>query len=222
MYFKNTSNIYANANGELVDLRHFAATATVYIYKTDLLDSQYFEYEDYREWYHVFSNIKIMIKNSISVAKTEMPEDCFDNLGGWAGDLQTLMNDTYNKVMGSNDYDTFYTVLYNSIGFNSFSMDDLYADTDSYNVYIQLQNSFSKSLTDAFTSYYTDGYLKRYCSFTNNMDEDEISDLVYTYTKNKFANVAQWPLFDYSFSTTQSKAVRDAFVQFLMEQISYE
>ena len=232
MYFNNTTEIYANPDGEIVDLRHLAATATVYIYKTDLLDAQYFdylEYHDYQAWYHVINNactlgknIVTLGKNAFKVASTEMFEYNFDNLGGWAGDLQTLMNDTYDQVMGSEDYDTFYDAFYNSIGTNSFSMDDMYADTDAYNVYIQLLDGSNFSLAEAFDDYYTDGYLKRYSSFTNNWSEDEISDLTYTYTKNKFANLYQWPLFDHDFSTSQSKAARDAFVKFLMEKISNE
>ncbi len=204
-----------------------AATATVYIYISDLLDSQYFNYSDYHEWYNIVKNIRVFSKNAFTVAKTEMFEYNFDNLGGWAGDLQTLMVDTHIKVQGSTDYTTFYNTLYNSIGQDSFSMKDLYADIDAYNIYILLHEDPDVSLTETLLYYYDDGYKERYSTFTNGWDKYRISKLTYTYTKNKFMSVLHWPLFErdgisYNFTDSQSEAARDAFVQFLMERIENE
>lgn len=222
-YFENTNFIYANASGDLVDLKHLAATATVYIYKSDLLDSKYFSYEDYEEWYHFIKNLKIAYRNGRKRASTELFEHHFDNLGGWAGDLQTLMVDNYIY----SDYDSFYSAIYNSIGDKSFKFDDLYADVDAYNVFVILEDEDEDSLKDAFSSYYDSGYNKRFTSFTNDWDEDRISDLVYIYTKNNYLGKIHWPLFErdgviYNFSKEQSKAARDAFVDFLMERINNE
>ncbi|HRR77715.1 MAG TPA: hypothetical protein P5191_13040 [Ruminococcus sp.] len=246
-YFEKTDYIYANKLGELVDLKHLAATATVYIYKSDLLDSKYLNYKDYEEyesWYHVihnlktlFKNAKILSENAMTAASTELFEYHFDNLGGWAGDLQTLMVDNYIY----SDYDTFYDAMYNSIGDKSFKYDDLYADTDAYNIFVILEED-DDSLRNAFFNYYTNGYKKRFTSFTNNWDKDQISDTVYKYTKNDYTPTdympikidllskkikKHWPLFEkdgivYNFSIDQSRAARDAFVIFLMERINNE
>ncbi len=54
---------------------------------------------------HEFTN-RIQ-KNATTVVKTEMLEYHFNNLGGWAGDLQTLMINTYIQLDGSDNYDEF-------------------------------------------------------------------------------------------------------------------
>ena len=50
----------------------------------------------------------LAFKNATTVVKTEMLEYHFNNLGGWAGDLQTLMINTYIQLDGSDNYDEFY------------------------------------------------------------------------------------------------------------------
>ena len=45
-----------------------------------------------------------------------MLEYHFNNLGGWAGDLQTLMINTYIQLDGSDNYDEFYNKFYQLIG----------------------------------------------------------------------------------------------------------
>ncbi len=77
-------------------------------------------------------------------------------------------------------------------------------------------------LSQAITEYYTQGYFKRFSQFTNYWDESTIRDLVFTYTKTEFVPTVSWPLFDYSFTLSQSEAARDAFTQFLMEEIQNE
>ena len=206
-YFEQTSYFYANASGEVGDLYHMAATATGYIFK---------------------SNFDFGIKFGV------MPEYHIDNLSGWAGDLQTAMNNAMLITDKSKDYDEFKTTMLNLIGYDSsindlyedteyehsFDIDDVYADTDAYNIYGMVCNG--QSLKEACLSYYDTGYLKRFSLFTNNWDEEEISDVTYTYTKNKYLGIVQWPLFDYDFNEVQSKAARDAFVEFLMWRISNE
>lgn len=63
-----------------------------------------------------------------------MLEYHFNNLGGWAGDLQTLMINTYIQLDGSDNYDEFYNKFYQLIGDNDFSlsMKDLYAAKDAF------------------------------------------------------------------------------------------
>lgn len=73
-YFSSLEYIYANKEGDIADIRHLAATATVYIYETDLLDAKYFSYLPYDEWYDIPTNLQIEFKNATTVVKTEMLE----------------------------------------------------------------------------------------------------------------------------------------------------
>lgn len=148
-----------------------------------------------------------------------MPEYHINNLSGWAGDLQTLMIDAYDELDGSNNYDVFYNKFYSLIGKNSFSMADMYADTDAYNIYKML---YDYSLTEAFEIYFQRGYNTRFKNFTNYWCEDKITSLVSIYTNNDYI-IIHWPLFgSYNFKENQSKAAQDAFVKFLMERINNE
>jgi len=235
-YFSSLEYIYANKEGDIADIRHLAATATVYIYETDLLDAKYFSYLPYDEWYDIPTNLQIEFKNATTVVKTEMLEYHFNNLGGWAGDLQTLMINTYIQLDGSDNYDEFYNKFYQLIGDNDFSlsMKDLYADTDAYNIYTLLDGT-SNCLADSTKTYYSDGYKKRYSSFTNNWNRETILNLVKTYTNTNYLldiDMLRWPLFNesnkvdgteyYNFSENQSNASAEAFTDFLMHQLQKE
>lgn len=127
--------------------------------------------------------------------------------------------------------------MYSIIGSNGYSFDmrDMYADTDSYNIFMSLKNNESNSLAGAFKSYYSFGYRSRYSNFTNYWDEDTIRTLVETYTSTTYLvswDFLRWPLFTrtdgngnvikYSFFETQSKAATDAFVNYIMEQVYME
>ncbi len=203
-YFANTSNYYVNANGDVGDLYHLAATITGYIYKSDC---------------------------SFELKFGVMPEYHINNLSGWAGDLQTAMNNAMDITNKSNNYDEFKTTMLNLIVYNenvndiyngyehSFDIDDVYADTDAYNIYKLLLEC---SLTNALEYYFQRGFNERFSKFTNYWSKDKISEVTYIYTKNKYFGIIRWPLFDYDFNETQSKAARDAFVEFLMNRISNE
>ena len=102
---------------------------------------------------------------------------------------------------------------------HSFDIDDVYADTDAYNIYKMLSDC---SLANTLEYYFQRGFNERFSKFTNYWSKDRISDLTYIYTKSKYLDIIRWPLFDYDFSETQSKAARDAFVEFLMKRISNE
>lgn len=204
-YFENKSDFYATSDGKTGDLYHLAATATGYIYNSN--------YED---------GFKFGL----------IPEYHLNNLSGWAGDLQTAMNNASKITNNSNDYDIFKETMRNLIGYDasvsdiyseyehSFDIDDVFADTDAYNLYILLKSG--ETVEEALNNYYKTGYLKRYCEFTNYWSESKIKDTTYIYTKNKYMGLIQWPLFEYDFKKEQSEAARDAFAEFLIERIKYE
>lgn len=200
-YFESKTDYYATATGETGDLYHLAATATGNIYNSDYGDGVEFGL---------------------------MLEYHLNNLSGWAGDLQTAMNDAMVITNKSNDYNVFKEAMSNLIGYNAevndvysgyshtFDMDDVYADTDAYNVYKLLKKG--KTMEAALDNYYKGGYKKRYTEFTNNWSEAKVKDTTYIYTKNKYMGVIRWPLFNYDFKANQSKAARDAFAEFVLER----
>jgi hypothetical protein len=206
-YFKSTKNYYANIEGELGDLYHLAATMTGYMYKSNFGDGFKFGL---------------------------MPEVHINNLSGWAGDLQTAMNDAMVITNKSKDYNVFKAAMKNLIGYDSnsndaflnskyshtFDIDDMYADTDAYNIYNLLTGK--STVKKAFSSYYRNGYLSRFKEFTNNWSRKKVSEVTGTYTATKFMGIVRWPLLDYDFSSTQSNAAKDAFVDFLFVRIENE
>ncbi len=206
-YFEDNKDYIATAKGDVGDLYHLAATATGYIYE---------------------SNFDYGIQFGL------MPEYHINNLSGWAGDLQTAMNNAMVITNKSKDYDVFKSAMQDIIGYDSkvsdvfwnsnyehsFDIDDVYADTDAYNIQLLLIDGFS--INDAFASYFDTGLLKRFTTFTNGFSRDKVSELTYIYTDNKYMGLKRWPLFKYDFNTTQSEAARDAFVDFIFTRISYE
>lgn len=163
-----------------------------------------------------------------------MPEAYINNLSGWAGDLQTAMNDTMFLTNMSNDYTIFYSTMKSLIGYNpnkseiiypsgkhSFDLDDLYSDTDAYNILTYyIYNGIT--IKDALLEYYSTGIYSRFHKFTNYWERDTIESVTSQFTQTKFWGVVKWPLFDYNFSPTQSDAAKNAFVDFLMEKLYEE
>lgn len=148
-----------------------------------------------------------------------MPEYHYNNLCGWAGDLQTLMNDAdKSDKEKEKSYDEFKKRLDKKFltSSSSFSSDDLYADTDGYNIYILNK---CKSLEVPFKKYYNTGYKARFLQFTNSWSENRIYDLVYKYTRLKYFNLVKWPLFkDHTYSKKESKAARDFFAEYVIDR----
>lgn len=101
-YFESKTDYYATATGETGDLYHLAATATGCIYKSDYGDG---------------------VKFGL------MPEYHLDNLSGWAGDLQTAMNDAMVITNKSNDYNVFKETMSNLIGYDAKVKDTTYVYT---------------------------------------------------------------------------------------------
>ena len=105
-----TPTINGSDSGQLLDLYHWGATSCVYIYTSDFDDG--------------------FKAGGIS-------EKHLDNLGGWAGDLQTLIIDIKNNEYNGGKYDDFYDNINKYIGHNkySFSEKDLLADVDAQNIF---------------------------------------------------------------------------------------
>ena len=199
-YFEITTTFNGGNSGEDVDLYHWAAVMCVLIYKSDILDG----FKAIIQEYHI------------------------DDLGGWAGDLQTLICDMKLDEFDIQDYDGFYSVLKSNIGSDkySFPMNDLFGDTDACNIYNNLKKR-SKSTEETMLHYYEVGYKNRYTSFIDGRSKDSFSKLVHKYTKDKYMKVIRWPIFkkdlvDLKVTDIQSEAARDAFTDYIWDLVDTE
>ncbi len=210
-YFAETTHIDANPQGEKVDLYHMAATMSALFYKTDALDGE-------------FTQLKRMIGYQF------MPEAYLDDMAGWAGDLQTLMNEVDNSPEAHETYDEFRRVFQSKLAMpgTCFSLEDMYADVDAYNIYVLAEQG---TLAQAFSDYYETGYQTRFTTFTEYRSQKEIEERVEIFTKETFLG-NRFPLFEendaksdrilHTYSKEQSAAARDGFVEYIMTQIERE
>lgn len=193
-------------NGEVIDIPHLAATYNIYQFDT-------------------FGAIGSAI----------LPESWIDNLGGWAGDLRSIIPFVMRDVGYSTDYNTIYAETMSqigaSIGESYFTMPDLLADVDAYNLF----NSVNvNSLKETFNAYYGSTVSTRYTDFTNGWTYQSIFDLTKNMMTNSVVNSSQvWPLKKVdnqgvktseglSLTDNQMNAICYAFADYLWERIAME
>ena len=205
-YFTITSELYwYRSNGEKIDIPHLAATYNIYQFDT-------------------FGQIGSAV----------LPEYWIDNLGGWAGDLRSIIPYIMRDVEYTTDYDSIYDETMSQIGSSSsqFSMPDLLADVDAYNLYNSVVVS---SLATTFNNYYINGGTNtRYTDFTNDWTKTEIFSLTKEMMTNSVVNSnAVWPLKKLnasgqstserlSLSDNQMNAICNAFADYLWNRIQLE
>lgn len=159
---------YTAPNGDTIDIPHLAATYNVLQYDT--------------------SGTLIL----------GLAENLIDNLGGWAGDLRSMIPCVLVDVNYSNDYNTVYNKTREQIGADEstslFGIQDILADTDAFNMYISTQLTICDSIGAVFIDYYyLGGYLTRFSDFTLHRTYEEI----YNESKGTIDNIAVdavWPL----------------------------
>ncbi len=196
-YFNDNVVIRDPLTQNEVDFVHWVATLNGLIYDTGWSDTGY---------------------------KSLIGEAHIDNLCGWAGDLQTLVRDVITQTNNSDDYSVLYARASRLMGTtdtslnSTFPMNDLLADTDAFNIYNKLGSS---SLVNAFKTYYSGGNSTRYADFTGNRNKEAIRSLAGTYTDDWLVwPVTKWPLLNgVDVSDNQSKAVRDAFTDFIWNKV---
>lgn len=200
---KNDKDIAGNSagafiydyEGNKIDFYHLCAVLSGLIYDTSVHDS----------------------------VKALIGEAHIDNLCGWAGDLQQLIvEDILPSINNSNNYDVVYSKTLELMGRSDscFSMEDLFADTDAYNIYRSIDYS---NLSETFVSYYSWGYNARYAKFTNYWSKEKIYNCVRTYTTHLSPVLITWPLFgDATTTSTQADAIAQAFTDFLWERVCNE
>ena len=158
---------YTAPNGDEIDIPHFAS-----VYNT----LQY---------------------NSYGMVDLGIAESRVDPLGGWAGDLRSMIPYVLCNVNYSNDYNTVYNEAKKQIGADEsislFGIQDILADTDAFNIH-QLTEIDNDSIGGALIDYYYfSGYLTRFSDFTQGMNRDEIYNLSRTLMTDVAIGVV-WPL----------------------------
>ena len=137
---------------------------SVYKYFVNTTEINAGDLGEHIDLYHMCATLSAYSYNSF--AKVLVDKEYIDNLCGWAGDFQTLMNSAYNKTYNTNQYTTIYDAFYNQMGRSDdyFSKDDLYADVASLGVNDIFLVSRNESLRDVFNSYFiyssTSAYVK--------------------------------------------------------------
>ncbi len=190
-YFKTDMTIYDPYTGEGVDFVHLAATLNGLIYDT---------------------------KYSDAGLRGRFGEDVIDDLCGWAGDLQTLTIDVITGTQYSNDYGTLYNKASELMGSSTsdFSMADLFADADAYNIYHTLNGN---SLAESVRAYYRGGNQSRFHDFAGS-NYTELGQRAAAYAYN---GIVPYPLLEgYKVTENQAIAVGTAYADFVWNLRSKE
>ncbi|AVQ95882.1 hypothetical protein DRA42_06350 [Ethanoligenens harbinense] len=123
---------------------------------------------------HMFSTLNVLVHDTSPNEAGWLPatagESLIDDLGGWAGDLETFQNDIV-KANHPNDYQINYNLAISLLRENSgstFPISDFNADADALNMYWNLIGS-SSTLPQLFSNYYQNQTKKRYTSFAGHI-----------------------------------------------------
>lgn len=129
-YFTIVDEFYWYApNGDIIDIPHLAATYNVYSYNSFDLLGNIFIYEAY-----------------------------INCLGGWAGDLRSLVPIILRDANYTSDYNILYNKTFELVGApGKFSNADLLADVDAFNIWNIVNEWDNNSLKSIFTEYYLNG-----------------------------------------------------------------
>lgn len=207
-----TSKNSFEVNGNIIDLKHMAAVLATLMYQ-----SAGGEYD---------------LLDQITI----------DSMASWAGDLQTFMIDNLLPTVTDKTENGYKNATIEKLGQNgtSFSMEDMYADTDGWVIYYNLTKNKTWTIKDAFEKFYlgtsTRSYKNRFTSFKNtvlnssNGERINFSNLTYEFTKQNFeidliifTYKEVWPIFEgYTISNTMSQGVRKGFTEWIYRQIAKE
>lgn len=159
-------------------------------------------------------------------AKIFVGEDYINNLCGWSGDFQTLMNSAYDKTYNKNQYTDIYSAFYNQMGKSNdyFSNDDLYADIVSLGINEMFSKDRNLPLEEVFNSFFsysnTEDYVK---DFGNTISLDDINEFTEKYTFDFFITkkIDQYNA-NYNISDEDIQNGIDAFARYLYDNYGCE
>ncbi len=160
-------------------------------------------------------------------AKSFVDEEYINNLCGWSGDFQTLMNSAYDKTYNKNQYNNIYTAFYNQMGKTNdyFSKDDLYADIVSLGMNRIISNNRNLQLEDAFNSFFsysaTDAYVK---TFGIVISRDDINNFTEKFTFDAIIITKKIDQYNpkYNISNQDIRDGIEAFIDYLYDNYGCE
>ena len=183
---------------------------------------------------HLCATYNILTYNSIgNFGEIYLAENLIDNLGGWGGDLRSMIPWVIKKTNNSSDYQTIYNMTYSMIGATScyFSMQDLYADVDAYNLYKSINTDSLK--TTLINYYFNGGISTRFTDFTNGWSYGTIRSIVKQNCSTANEINIIWPMKqlddngndtseNISLSETQLNAISNAFTDYIWNRAQAE
>lgn len=111
--------------------------------------------------------------------KDSVGKEYIENLCGWSGDFQTLLNSAYKKTYTENKYDTIYDAFYNQMGRSDdyFSTDDLYADVAAFVINKKIEKRRNVLYEDLFNEYFIYSDINSYMNdFGKSINRSIIND----------------------------------------------
>ncbi len=176
--FKN----FLNSNSEYSDLYdYFNKTEAIYISNPKKENPESDDLPEEIDLYHMCATLSAYSANGIR--KNGAGKDYIDNLCGWSGDFQTLLNSAHEK---KGEYDnSIGKAFYNLMGRSDdhFSKDDLYADVASLVINTKLIKDRSVYFENLFNEYFIYSDTKDYVKdFEKNLSLSVIKECTKKYT----------------------------------------
>ncbi|MDD8047998.1 MAG: hypothetical protein PHH04_00185 [Thomasclavelia sp.] len=153
----------------------------------------------------------------------------WNDLSGWAGDLQTFTMFMKNSTPAgqSADYYASQTKTYMGQAVSTYGLDDLYADVDAVNIANMIASG--QSLSTALTNYYTNrGVDKRITTFINGKNRDGLIAMAKPYTTLKYRTPigfkTKWTLYKNisSIETNLTNGIASGYADYLLSLAAHE
>ncbi len=188
------------ADGFQIHFNHYAATLNACLYETMGLDIEFVErdVDAFAGWAGDLMQMAAIVQRSYQMGYNYFNLD----------DLMQLIGSTTESLDGYHLYDDTlnddgdYTEMTSEKLDSGFSLDDLYADVDAYNI-SQIYNLEQTPIYLAVNDYYYGAkyYLKRYTTFRTNLleqfNKDTVYDVAIEFTKEEIPLLSF--LFEYNF-----------------------
>lgn len=201
-YFTNTNSF--TVNGDTIDLKHMMASLAGNIYNTD--------------WKY-------------NLVYEELEYNC---LVSWAGDLHEFMQYNILKNDVKTNYGSFGTATYQLLGNSNtrFSLDDIYADVDNWNIFNNLKKNKNVTIAELFSQYYSGessrNYKNRFTSFITIMNSvgSSLGKTNFNGLVNYFTNMDKsWDTIGtltVTPSETEEKEIATNFINWIKERANLE
>ncbi len=172
--------------------------------------------------HHMLATTNALLYNSTSFKAVVVGETAVDDLSGWAGDLQQMIEyiilNENGEYINTNDYSYFYMYCYSELikdeYTSTFSVSDLLGDLDA--IYIADTVTSTSNLGTQLTNYYSGTCSNRFSYFMDGRTKEEMYEDVLNYTQTYWIYPVKWPLYSsVTVSENQARAAAQAFVDYI-------